>query len=268
MFGRRKDTSGFIDVLKGGGAVPGVAVPARPANAGSILGNLAAPPAATEGINSDLRARLEARRAAAAAAAAMSAPSAAGAAVPTAPRVGLPLPGQRTMTLTYNMALFLVLIAGGAVFGAFAFGVRHGESRRAQDAAFRDVASAEPVGGTSGPSVSTTPDHPTQLPTMSDPPAAAPYALFLCSWPAGTPNDEKIARSAAVRVAEELLRQGVKADVRPFSRSGKPEIALITGSYASLNAPDLRRDITRFQTLKIQERTFFKGCGAVQVAKK
>ncbi len=263
MFGRRKDTSGFIDVLKGGSSVPGVAVPARPASTGSILGNLAAPPAAGAGINPELRARLEARRASAV----PSAPSS-DAASPLAPRSGLPLPGQRTLTLTYNMALFLVLIAGGAVFGAFAFGVRHGESRQAQDAAFRDVAAAEPAGGTSGPTDPVTPDRPTPPPTATGSPAAASYALFLCSWPAETPANEKVARSAAARVAEELLRQGVKADIRPFSRSGRPEIALITGSYANLNAPDLRKDIARFQALTIQNRTFFKGCGAVQVAKR
>ena len=150
-------------------------------------------------------------------------------------------PGQRTVLLTVNTAVFLALIFMGLLFLAYSLGVRRGRSM---------------VGPQMG--VVSTPSNPSILPTTA-PPApveATPQrvrSIYLMSWKAGNNRERLHGEVNAQKFKDALSRRGMKNAWFKFNEAAAPLIELYYGRYTD-DERDTQRDIVkRLQKVRIRK---------------
>ena len=147
-------------------------------------------------------------------------------------------PGQRTISLTVNTAVFLALIFLGLLFLAYSLGVRRGRSM-----------AGPRMGVALNPSILPTTDPPS--------PEAMPQrvrSIYLMSWKAGNNRERLHGEVNAQKYKDALSRRGMKNSWFEFNEAAAPPlIDLYYGRYTDDDRDTQREIVQRLQKVRIRK---------------
>jgi hypothetical protein len=155
-------------------------------------------------------------------------------------------PGERVLKVTYNTAVFAVLVVVGVVFIAYALGLRTGRaSVETESAVARPVAAPAPVAAPS-------------LPPASPPAPKREFTLRLAEWKYGTSQERLKANAAADELKQALERAGHRPVEKAVVKRGEElKLALYLGAFTELQSEATRNKLATIRAFKVKTTTPF-----------
>ncbi|MHC4606408.1 MAG: hypothetical protein ACYTAF_05690 [Planctomycetota bacterium] len=156
-------------------------------------------------------------------------------------------PGERTVTITYNTAGFLILVVLGLVFVSYSLGVRSGRG---------DVQPPAPT----APAVEEDRSDAAPAPPRQTPPPVETgqpvFAIHLMKWKANGDKERLSNQNNAQRIIDALRNRGLKGGWYRVETSGRDRfVVLYYGRYTKSEEPMAVEALKKLQGVQIKNRS-------------
>lgn len=171
---------------------------------------------------------------------------------PPAPAVSTPPPsggfGERTLTVSFNTAIFAGIVALGVVFLAYAIGVRSGKAKAAAEL------TAAPADPAADPNAGATETKPGKI-----------WTIQLLSWDATSSRDNGQAEPIAVGMSKSLEQAGFKPAWYDWvKKDDKRYLVLYYGRFGARTG-EAQAKLAEVQKFKYKNQAHFARAGFVEI---